>query len=62
MNVGIYNPGTTKVTVDTMTGELDLDETLELSLPEDVDVSELEYLLLLDGELARRSRSSPTAA
>ena len=31
--------------------ELALEEQLELSLPEDVDVSELEYLLLWDGEL-----------
>ncbi|PWM26153.1 MAG: hypothetical protein DBX44_01025, partial [Oscillospiraceae bacterium] len=51
LSVGIYNPGTSKVTVETIRKELALEEQLELSLPEDVDVSELEYLLLWDGEL-----------
>ena len=59
LGVGIYNPGTSKVTVDTLADGLDLEEKLELSLPEDVDVSELEYLLLWDGELGTQKPERP---
>ncbi len=54
LGVGIYNPGTSKVTVEAIIDrEQGLKDTLELSLPDGVDVSELEYLLL-KGELGEQ--------